>query len=173
MFNSIINQKFEFGLTFKNGNHFIKTPLDYLVQQFEEKLGRCSWAAYEGDEVLEVYPSDFFFECRRVKLVVIEDEFVRVEGIPHGRRFHILLAKSKCTSLLNFKKFKRVINNLLREYEFITASSAKRSDKLIGGSDTDWRFDSCGDSNRLNQYWRKIGFKSDKTDKYRMYLRNI
>ena len=170
MFKSIVNQKFDFGLTFENGNHFIKTPRDFLIQQLEEELGRCSWAIYDGDDVLEVFPNNFFFEFRRVKLVVIEDEFVRVEGIPHGKRFHILLSKAKKPSLLNFKKFKRVINTLLKEYNLITASSAKRSDKFIGGSDSDWRFKSCAETNRLNQYWQRIGFQSDKKDKYRMYF---
>jgi len=72
--------------------------------------------------------------------------------------------------LLNFKKFKHVINDLLEKYEIITASSAKGADKLIGGTNSDWRFKECGNSNRLHQYWQRIGFKCCKKDKYRMYF---
>ncbi len=170
MFNSIINQKFDFGLIFQNGNHFIKTPLEYLIQQFESNLGRSAWAVYDEDEAIEVWPGNFFYESRRVKLVVIENEFIKVEGIPNGKRFHILCAKAKKPSLLNFKKFKRVLGGLLKQYELITASSAKCGDKLIGKAN-DWRFQSCRESNRLHQFWQKVGFKCDTKDKYKMFLK--
>ena len=170
IFSALIEAPYDFGVEYNNQQCFLKTPLDRLVSEFNLLLGRCSWAVIDGCDVLEVAPATGLYSFRRIPLEVYADAFVEINGYPvTPDRFHILFATAKRPGLLNFKKFRKIINGLLKQYKIITASSASEPDNLIG-QESDWRFRKESNSNRLRVFWEKVGFKSIAKDNYKMYI---
>ncbi len=170
IFSALIEAPYDFGVEYNNQQCFLKNPLDRLVSEFNLLLGRCSWAVIDGDYVLEVTPTTGFYSFRRVTLEIYSDEFVEFKGYPITfTHFHILLAHSKKNSLLNYKRFKTIIDKMLKKYSLITATSATSPDVLIG-LENDWRFDPIAGSNRLREYWGYIGFRPMGGHRNKMYI---
>jgi hypothetical protein len=170
IFSSLINQQYDFGLTLQNGHQFIKSPTDRLITDFEEMLGRSGWVLINENLVHEVVQVYGLYSCNKYELIIFEDDFIKIQGYsPCKGRLHILVARAKRPSLLNFKKFKTAIKILLENYSLITASSATSPDVLIG-LDKDWRFNRIAGSTRLRQYWGRVGFKPVGGHKNRIYI---
>ncbi len=171
MFINLIEEEYQLGLVFDNKNHFIQLPLDKLISDFQFFLDRIGWVVIKDTgEVLEVVPENGIYVKRKHSKIVFDDDYINITGYsPHPDQIHILVAKAKKKSLLNFKKFRKAIDELLKEYKLITASCAKSPDKLIG-KENDWRFRKESNSNRLRVFWEKVGFKSIAKDNYKMYI---
>jgi hypothetical protein len=105
---------------------------------------------------------------------VYADAFVEINGYSVTLdRFHILFARAKRPSLLNYKKFRVLILQILSRYKTITATSATRADHVIGmGDSSDWRFETHKGSNRLRVYWSTIGFGPLRNHKHQVYISN-
>jgi hypothetical protein len=174
IFSALIEAPYDFGVEYNNQQCFLKTPLDRLISEFNLLLGRCSWAVIDGCDVLEVAPATGLYSFRRIPLEVYADAFVEINGYPvTPDRFHILVARTKRHSLLNYKKFRILVLQILKRYKTITATSATKADHVIGmGDSSDWRFETHNDSNRLRVYWTKIGFRPVGNHKHQMYISN-
>ncbi len=171
MFLRLIDQKYDFELVFKNGNHLIVSPLKKLMEDFEIVLGRIGWVVMKECKVFEVIPDGGFYVKKQFDLIVYEDDYIRLDGFsPKPNQIHILVARAKRPSLLNYKKFRSAIDILLKKYNLITASSASAPDKLIG-QENNWRFiKGKTGATRLREYWKNVGFLSLKSDPHKMYI---
>ena len=171
IFDEVLKLKCDFGMYEKNGLVHISRPVENLAEKFERHLGRCSWVMYEDRVVRDVAPSQFSFLYSVSPLLTFEDDFVKIEGYaPHPQTFHILCAKAKKKSLLNYKKFRRQIGKILERYDVVTASCAQNPDRHVG-MEMDWRFEGCrSNSTRLLEFWRNVGFQSYPDDKWKLKI---
>ena len=136
------------------------------IADIEENLGRASWSKIDGDKVYSVRPSFRRFEYRAQDLIVYENESCLINACEQQPwHLHVLLAKSKKSHLLTFKRFARLINEMRQKYEVITAHSAEKPCVLVG-KENDWRFEKNADNeSRLLRFWRKLGFESFEPNK--------
>ena len=146
---------------------------DAAIADIEEDLGRASWSKIDGDKVYSVRPSFRRFEYRIQDLIVYENESCLINAIEQQPfHLHVLLAKSKKSHLLTFKRFAKLITEMRQKYEVITAHVAEKSCNLVG-KENDWRFEknSNGES-RLLRYWRSCGFESCDNNKNVVKIEN-
>ena len=136
-------------------------PYEAVISDMEEQLGRTAWSKIDGNKVYSVRPSFRRFEYRVQDLIVYENESCLINACEQQPwHLHVLLAKSKKSHLLTFRRFARLINEMRQKYDVITAHVAEKSCNLVG-KENDWRFEknSNGES-RLLRYWRSCGFES-------------
>ena len=136
------------------------------MADIEEDLGRASWSKIDGNKVYSVRPSFRRFEYRVQDLIVYENESCLINAIEQQPwHLHVLLAKSKRSHLLTFKRFARLITEMRQKYEVITAHVAEKPCTLVG-KEYDWRFEKNADNeSRLLQFWRSLGFESFEPNK--------
>ena len=136
------------------------------MADIEEDLGRASWSKIDGDKVYSVRPSFRRFEYRVQDLIVYENESCLINACEQQSfHLHVLLAKSKKSHLLTFKRFAKLITAMRQKYEVITAHVAEKPCSLVG-KEYDWRFEKNADNeSRLLQFWRKLGFESFEPNK--------
>jgi hypothetical protein len=166
-FDRIIDQEYVPKLKqHKRGFSDMISAYDAAIADIEEELGRSSWSKIDGNKVYSVRPSFRRFEYRVQDLIVYENESCLINACEQQpRHLHVLLAKSKKSHLLTFKRFSRLINEILQKYEVITAHIAEKPCVLVG-KENDWRFEKNADNeSRLLRFWRSIGFESFQPNK--------
>ena len=136
------------------------------MADIEDDLGRASWSKIDGDKVYSVRPSFRRFEYRVQDLTIYENESCLINACEQQPwHLHVLLAKSKKSHLLTFKRFSRLTKEMLQKYEVITAHVAETPCKLVG-NENDWRFEkNTANESRLLRFWRKLGFESFEPNK--------
>ena len=166
-FDRIIDQEYVPKLKqHKRGFSDMISAYDAAIADIEEELGRSSWSKIDGNKVYSVRPSFRRFEYRVQDLIVYENESCLINACEQQPwHLHVLLAKSKKSHLLTFKRFARLINEILQKYEVITAHIAEKPCVLVG-KENDWRFEKNADNeSRLLRFWRSIGFESFQPNK--------
>ena len=136
------------------------------IADIEEELGRVTWSKIEGKNVYSVRPSFRRFEYRVQDLIIYENESCLINACEQQPwHLHVLLAKSKRSHLLTFKRFARLINEMRQKYDVISAHVAEKPCSLVG-KEYDWRFEkNANNESRLLQFWRKLGFESFEPNK--------
>jgi hypothetical protein len=166
-FDRIIDQEYVPKLKqHKRGFSDMIPAYEAAMADIEDDLGRASWSKIDGDKVYSVRPSFRRFEYRIQDLIVYENESCLINACEQQPwHLHILLAKSKKSHLLTFKRFARLITEMRQKYEVITAHSAEKPCVLVG-KENDWRFEKNADNeSRLLRFWRKLGFESFEPNK--------
>ncbi len=130
------------------------------ISDLEDGLGRSSWAVLR-DNTISIIHSDFRKYVLTERLVITYDnDSCFVKGYKESdNHFHVLLAKSKKTTFATFKKFRKILREMQKDYDLITAHVAELPCVFTGLGD-EWRFekDQSGES-RLLKYWKLLGFK--------------
>jgi hypothetical protein len=136
------------------------------IADIEEELGRVTWSKIDGNKVFSVRPSFRRFEYRVQDLIIYENESCLINACEQQPwHLHVLLAKSKKSHLLTFKRFARLINEMRQKYDVISAHIAEKPCSLVG-QDNDWRFEkNANNESRLLQFWRSLGFESFEKNK--------
>ncbi len=133
-------------------------PYEAMIGDMEEQLGRVAWSRIDGDKVQSVGPSFRKFIYRVQDLIIYENESCLIKAYEKDpKHLHVLLAKSKKSHLLTFKRFARLINEMRQKYDIITAHVAEKPCKLVG-QQNDWRFEkNTANESRLLRFWRRCG----------------
>ena len=141
-------------------------PYEAVISDMEEQLGRTAWSKIDGNKVYSVRPCFRRFEYRLQDLIIYENESCLINACEQQPwHLHILLAKSKKSHLLTFKRFARLITEMRQKYEVITAHVSEKPCVLVG-KNNDWRFEKNADNeSRLLRFWRKLGFESFEPNK--------
>jgi hypothetical protein len=141
-------------------------PYEAMIGDMEEQLGRVAWSRIDGNKVESVGPSFRKFIYRVQDLIIYENESCLIKAYEKDpKHLHVLLAKSKKSHLLTFKRFARLINEMRQKYQVITAHVAEKPCSLVG-KENDWRFEkNTANESRLLRFWRSIGFESFEPNK--------
>ena len=141
-------------------------PYEATLRDFEKHLGRTIWGLDDG-KTIRLVQSDFrqFINCEK-DIIIYENDTAYVRGYENRPdHLHILLAKSKKSTLGTFRKFKRLLGEMRRKYDLITAHVAENPCRITGLKN-DWRFTKdLNRESRLFRYWCKLGFKSYRDEK--------
>jgi len=162
VFDSIIREPYSAKLkTHPRGFSELVPHFEATLQDLEENLGRGIWSI-DDDKTIRLVKHDFrsFVYCEK-DIIVYENDTCRVKGYENTPdHLHILLAKSKKSTLGTFKKFKQLLGDMRHDYKLITAHIAEQPCKITG-LQNDWRFEkNANRETRLLRYWRKLGFES-------------
>jgi hypothetical protein len=166
-FDRIIDQEYAPKLKqHKRGFSDMIPAYEAAMADIEDDLGRASWSKIDGDKVYSVRPSFRRFEYRAQDLIVYENESCLINACEQQPwHLHVLLAKSKKSHLLTFKRFARLITEMRQKYEVITAHIAEKPCVLVG-KENDWRFEkNAAHESRLLRFWRNLGFESFEKNK--------
>ena len=174
-FDRIIDQEYVPKLKqHKRGFSDMISAYDAAIADIEDELGRSSWSKIDGTKVYSVRPSFRRFEYRVQDLIVYENESCLINACEQQPwHLHVLLAKSKRSHLLTFKRFAKLITEMRQKYEVITAHVAEKPCSLVG-KENDWRFEKNADNeSRLLKFWRSLGFESFEKNKNVVKIESI
>ena len=162
IFDSIIREPYSPKLkTHPRGFVDVVPPYDSTIEDLESSLGRVIWGL-DDDKTIKLVKPDFrrFVYCEK-EIIVYENDCCRVKGYENSpEHLHILLAKSRKSTLVTFRKFKQLLDGMRHDYQLITAHIAENPCKVTG-LQNDWRFvKNCKGESRLLRYWRNLGFES-------------
>ena len=167
----ILNRSYDVHLgTDVRGNTRLLLPIEYLEYVLQFVLGRTAWVLPIANKKAHVvYFSELGVISKQIDAEIFEEKGCVVEGCCLNKNeFHVLRAYSTSRCLLNYKRFKKILRAINLRYSRITATCATCPDIYVGEED-DWRFKNSENGNRLLSYWRKIGLKSDKKDKWKLW----
>jgi len=167
VFDSIIREPYSPKLTsHPRGFSLVVHPYEAAVQDIEETLGRVIWGL-DDDKTIKLVKPDFrrFVYCEK-EIIFYENDCCRVKAYENSPdHLHILLAKSRKSTLATFRKFKQLLDEMRGDYKLITAHVAEIPCKITG-LQNDWRFEKNGNGeSRLLRYWKSLGFESGDNNK--------
>ncbi len=162
IFDSIINEPYSPKLkSHQRGFSELLPPFEATLQDLEKNLGRVIWGM-DDDKTMKLVKPDFcrFIYCE-TEVIIYENDLCYVKGYENTPdHLHILLAKSKKSTLGTFRKFKQLLSEMRSNYKLITAHIASAPCKITG-LQNDWRFEkNANRETRLLRYWKSLGFIS-------------
>jgi hypothetical protein len=162
IFDDIINEPYHPKLkSHPRGFSEVIPQYEATLQDLEGNLGRVIWGL-DDEKTIKLVKPDFrrFIYCEK-DIIIYENDAAFVKGYENSPdHLHILLAKSKVSSLTTFKRFKQLLGEMRRKYDLITAHVAENPCRITG-LQNDWRFEkNANRETRLLRYWRKMGFES-------------
>jgi len=161
---SILNKQYDFSVannfrgtsmlfspyeSFRDDMVYYLDRTDFLY--VDEEAGIIDFAFLSSDLDLFVYISK--------PLIHIKDKNISIHGYEYDGGLHVLRIKAESFGICNFKRIKKLLDQLKEKYQILSATCAKSACNYIG-KEQKWRFRKFNESDtRLKHYWKKMGWK--------------